>query len=84
MQYLLSQEEMDALKVRAMRGDEAPTKDQLQKLCTLVADHAPAHRGWYEKNTSPWGCILTEEGHHYCDDCPASGVCPHPYKKWSK
>lgn len=84
MQYLLSQEEMDALKARAMRGDAAPDKEALQKLCTLAADHAPAYRNWDKDDTSPWGCILSAQNFGYCDDCPVKEICPHPHKRWSK
>ena len=80
MKYLLDEKEFLELTERADRA--VNTKD-LQMLCSLVANHAPAKRDW-TSNTDPAGCILTVKGEHYCDDCPVAEICPHPYKNWSK
>jgi len=57
-------------------------KKILQDLCTRVANNEPVKEGWYKGK--PWGCILTEEGEWYCDDCPVQDICPHDYKEWSQ
>lgn len=82
MQYILTEDEMEVFRERAMRGDSAPDKVKLQELCTLVADNVPVKDGWYKGKV--WGCILTNKDEWYCDDCPAQELCPHPHKEWSK
>ena len=88
MQYLLTQEEYDAL--RACREHEIKlSRAKLQKLCTKIADTMPVKRSWDPKaEPSPWGCILTAEkngeGEHYCDNCPVQEICPELHKEWSK
>lgn len=84
MQYLLDQNEMSMLQKRAMHGDRSPSTEDLQKLCSLAADHAPCDRDWDQNDKSPWGCILTKGDTGYCDDCPVINLCPHPNKQWSK
>ena len=32
----------------------------------------------------PRGMILTEQGEHYCDECPVQEECPSTNKHWSK
>lgn len=83
MQYLLTESEYEALQEKAEAGKRAPKKEELQKLCTRVADELPAGVEWIGKD-KPWGCILTKKTEWYCDDCPAQKVCPHPHKEWSK
>lgn len=89
MQYILSDEEFKALSARANAGDalvkRMPSVKELQKLCSLVADHVPVEKGWYKGKA--WGCILTtkKSGYEwYCDDCPAQNACPYPNKNWSQ
>ena len=83
MQYLLTEEEYKALKADAQLGKESPSKDDLQKFCTIVADTMPAGVEWIGK-TKPWGCVLTKDTEWYCDDCPARQLCPNRFKSWSK
>lgn len=87
MQYILTQEELDALHKTAREGEKLkklyPNKEVLQAFCSMVADHMPVQDGWYKGKV--WGCILTtREKGWYCDSCPAKKLCPHDYKHWSK
>ena len=87
MQYLLTQEEMSAL--RAAPGEvERRLKADLLDLCIDVAKYKPVVRDWEDEGEPlrPWGCILLEgeDNSGYCDECPVSGVCPHTNKAWSK
>ena len=85
MQYLLTQEEYDALRARQQHEIDI-SRDQLQKLCSEIADTMPIKRPW-NKNAepAPWGCVLTVDGEEwYCDRCPVQKICPNPYKEWSK
>lgn len=82
MQYILTQEELNALNERARRGEKAPNKKKLQALCTLVADNIPVKGGWMDGKV--WGCILSTKEEWYCDECPAREVCPYEYQSWSK
>jgi hypothetical protein len=83
MQYLLTEEEYKTLQARAKHGDNSPTKEDLRKFCTFVADNMPAGVEWIgiEK---PWGCILSKVSDWYCDSCPSRIICPNPHKSWSK
>lgn len=84
MQYLLTQEEYDALRARQQHEIKL-SRDKLQKLCTKIANTMPIKRSWDpNKEPYPWGCILTEKYEHYCDDCPVQEICPEPDKEWSK
>ena len=82
MQFLLTEEEYEALLKRATAGDKAPKPEHLQQLCTVVANHVPVQAGLMKGK--PWGCIITVKDLTYCDECPAQGLCPYPYKRWSK
>lgn len=85
MQYLLSEEELDALKADKLARDEK-LRDTLQDLCTKVADHMPAVKPWDWKEgdpLQPYGCIRTTRN-EYCDTCPVKAVCPLEFKEWSK
>ena len=91
MQYILSEDEM-----QAVRNDRAslqellkilPSKDKLQKMCTKIADEWPTFTGWDKKNpqpAEPWGCIITADYEHYCDECPVQDICPNQNMHWSK
>lgn len=83
MHYLLTKDEYHALIDAAERDAKAPTREDLQKFCTLVADRMPIilHQGSAAK---PWGCILTHKHEWYCDECPARNICPFEDKSWSK
>lgn len=85
MQYVLTQEELDALRGAAEKA-KLDARDRVQKLCTLVAQHMPVPRRWDPAATPiPWGCILVGPNKNgYCDDCPVQDDCPYPHKKWSK
>lgn len=84
MQYLLSEDEIEAMRRKIATLDRFPTVEKLQEFCTFVADNLVLKTGWAAGKS--WGCILTKGGgnHGYCDDCPAKRVCPHPQKEWSK
>lgn len=100
MQYILTQEEYDALKEKQKLHLDMQGK-KLQELCTKICDTMPVDWGWGGRkgdpeNIKPWGCILTYEaeakakGEHYyhddwyCDQCPVQDICPHDWKSWSK
>lgn len=82
MQFLLTEKEYSDLLRRAEKGDKLPNKEDLQELCTKAANSIILESGWMKGKT--WGCILTEEGEWYCDDCPAGKVCPYLHKEYSK
>jgi len=97
LQYLLTEEELTALKedaqkgrdiTKALEGNGNPWKENLQMLCTLVADHAPTWQGWNPKEgdpKQPWGCIRSpHRGEWYCDECPVKDICPSQWKNWSQ
>lgn len=84
MQYLLTQEEYDAL-VRKQKLDLQMQHKQLQALCTRIADQMPVSVKWINNGVpEPWGCMLTESHDHVCDECPVQSICPHDDKEWSK
>lgn len=86
MQYVLTQEEFDALKAESANKAKA-LEATLQDLCTKVADHMPIVTWKADGKPTPWGCILSEIGERYCgycDDCPVKDVCPLEYKRWSQ
>lgn len=86
MQYILTQQELDALRSEEKQRTDTRAQE-LQALCTLAAQHIPVVVEWSVNPTPrPWGCILgpREQNPGYCDRCPARKVCPHPGKEWSK
>lgn len=84
MQYILTQEEYDALSAK-QKLDIGMQRSKLQKLCTKVADTMPVSVKWInEGKPEPWGCIITTNFEHYCDECPVQEICPHEHKEWSK
>ena len=83
MQYILSQEEYDALR-KKQEKEISLSEKKLQKLCTEIADTMPIQWGWGQPEPKPWGCIFTQEDDWYCDQCPVQDICPNPYKHWSK
>ena len=91
MQYILSEEEMQEFCNDRASLQELlkilPRKDKLQKMCTKIAGEWPTFTGWDKKNPQPpepWGCILTVDYEHYCDECPVQSICPNLNKNWSK
>lgn len=84
MQYILTQDEFQEL-TRLKKNYEKGEIDKLQKFCTFVAENLPIIVSW-DKDKEPriWGCILTENHHGYCDQCPAKEVCPNQHKYYSK
>jgi hypothetical protein len=81
MQYILTEEEYKSLldkKSESVRLSE----EKLQKLCTKIANEMPIKMGRHPDQ--PWGCILTDEYHEYCDECPVTEICPNQFKHWSK
>ena len=86
MQYILSQEEYNNL-TNYKSALEQKNRAELQALCTKIAQNMPVTTVdfWGKESTEKhtWGCVLTRET-DYCDECPVKGICPHPYKEWSK
>jgi len=84
MQYILTQEEYDALR-KKQQHELTLSKGKLQKLCTKIADTMPVKWGWSkDEEAKPWGCILTNEHEWYCDSCPVQEICPYHSKSWSQ
>lgn len=87
MQYILTQEEYDALKKERKHEIELSVS-KLQKLCTKISDEMPIKRGWAkDEEPKPWGCVITQEkdgDEWYCDSCPVQDICPKQYKPYSK
>ena len=96
MQYLLSEEEMAAIRSEreALRQIPVGGRDLIEGLgnvCKMVADTmivtgATAHQSTHSlKRNSPYGCIHGDRSdkYGYCDRCPVQGICPLP-KSWSK
>lgn len=91
MQYILSEEEMvDFRQIKsehAYLGKRHARIDVLQEMCTKIADEWPTFTGWDKKNpqpAEPWGCVITADYEHYCDECPVLSICPNDHKHWSK
>lgn len=85
MMYILTQEEYDRLRGARDMMDKAVTAE-LQRLCTLAAQHVPVYRSWNTDDMSPWGCILAPEykDPSYCDCCPVNQICPSDRKRFSQ
>ncbi len=85
MQYILTQEEYDALKAEGRDRKQVNTKN-LQALCTNIANTMPVIRRWAKnEEPAPWGCILNEpDDTWYCDECPVRSICPYEHKRISK
>lgn len=82
-QYLLTEDEYQKLKESAERQSDE-SRESINELCTMVADHMPIERDWApDAPPSPWGCVVTANLEHVCDDCPVQHMCLRP-KKWSK
>lgn len=84
MQYILTQEEYDAMRAKQKLALDLD-KQNLQALCTKIADEMPVvWRGWSDAQAKPWGCILSKSRDWYCDSCPVQKICPEQFKEWSK
>ena len=87
MQYILNEEEMEEIRQLRAKMKSLPSVDNLQKMCTKIADEWPTYTGWDKKKpqpAAPWGCVLTADYEHYCDKCPVQNICPLEWKSWSK
>jgi hypothetical protein len=77
MQYLLTQEELDALKKE--KDDEVANRTHIINfLCMRIAE-------WEPVGGKPLGCIHNGIGvsAEYCDNCLVRSYC-YMQKKWSK
>jgi hypothetical protein len=83
MQYILSEEEYEALQSKQTEQLQLNNK-KLQALCTKIANEMPVKWGWGGPDPKPWGCKLTDEDEWHCDKCPVSEICPSDDKDWSK
>ena len=88
MQYILTQEEYDALRNNVRVKSLAQT-EKMQQLCTKIADTMPIRWTWGpgKETPTPWGCIITleKEGQEwYCDECPVREICPSNRKSYSQ
>lgn len=81
MQYILTQEEYDALTTVKKKAEIAQTRT-LQRLCTKIANEMPVGSR-IDCPPEPWGCIIGNPD-NYCDDCPVQTICPNEWKSWSK
>lgn len=93
MQFILTEEEYNYLRKQAEDKYSMPNKDTLQRTCSYIADNWKTHKAFteYDPMTQcmlgemiPWGCILTVDFEHVCDDCPVQNICPLEHKSWSK
>lgn len=89
MQYILSEEEMEEIRQLRAKMKSLPSTDQLQKMCTKIADEWATWTGWkgHKHDPEPWGCVLSREDdgeEWYCDECPVQSICPLERKSWSK
>lgn len=86
MQYIISQDELNADLQRRDKLRKLPSIEKLQEFCTFVAETMILTEGWAKGRKH--GCILAERARGepigYCDDCPAKDVCPYDNKEWSK
>lgn len=90
MQYLLTEEEMAAIRREREVARIMPNLEALTNVCQHVAcnmiDTDPPNGG--KVRDRPYGCIHVRngQGHRtamYCDRCPVRGICPQP-KDWSQ
>jgi hypothetical protein len=84
MQYILTEEEYTSLINKIDEQKRMPSKKELQKFCTKIADEMPIKVKWVQGDPQPWQCILTVDYEWYCDECPAKSVCPYEHKSHSK
>ena len=82
MQYILSQTEYDELK-NTQKQKSISEKNELQKVCTNVANTMPVFWGWGVPDNKPWGCIVNRPD-WYCDKCPVQTICPKEWKNFSQ
>lgn len=88
MQFILTQEEYNALKTEQQKIFRLSEK-KLQTLCTKICNEMPVKWGWGGPDPKPWRCILTVHKYDgasewYCDSCPVTEICPSNEKCWSK
>ena len=96
-QYLLTEEEMQAVRLDRDMLRTAVSGDRLRALvehiaCTMIEtvpalDECLSRSDSYPKDR-PHGCIHVRDAEgkrtvRYCDGCPVSHVCMH-FKEWSK
>lgn len=86
MQYILSEEEMAAVRADSEALRKAPHPEALVNVCqhiatTMVGTSATAH--WPKGRATPHGCIHVDKSARYCDRCPVRGICPQK-KEFSK
>jgi hypothetical protein len=87
MQYILTQEEYDSLSKKKLDLASRHIAN-LQRACTLAADHVPVMWGWggewdaeFKKRlpevAKPWGCMITKEANsEYGDSEWYCDECP--------
>lgn len=80
MQYLLSEEEMEAVRRERLEHARMPNLEELTNVVKHIATTAIP-----EGRTTPYGCIRVDRrnSYGYCDKCPVLGICPLP-KDFSK
>ncbi len=99
MQYLLTEEEMTAIRAERDALRRIPCNgdliEGLKNVCQMVATtmiatgrtpfQHPYADGSATENRKPYGCIHVNraESYGYCDRCPVQGICPQP-KEYSK
>lgn len=95
MQYILTEEEMQAIRDERAKLARIPCRgdlvEALSNVCKMVAttmiptEHSAFQRGPSPMGDRPYGCIHVNpnQGYGYCDRCPVQGICPLP-KEYSK
>lgn len=77
MQYILTQEEIDALVPREKY-------EKMLKKATKLAEKLADQGKWKRSSGGP-GCVKKQTGYDlYCDGCPAFEDCPKEYRPVSK
>ena len=88
MQYILDETEMEEIRQLRKSLKFLPSVEELQKMCTKIADEWPVWRGWDGKDKPKvYGCMITERENGqewYCDHCPVQNICPEEDKEWGQ
>jgi hypothetical protein len=92
MMYILSEDEMEAVRRERAAAEKMPAYEALENVCKYVATtlvNPQSKSRATNATTDPYGCIHVSDPRgrqwqqQYCDHCPVAGICPLP-KDWSK
>jgi len=91
MQYILSENEMEDVRIDRLRLEKMPSSEGLVNVVRHVATTMIQTVNVNGRGASnfPHGCIHVKDPRgptwqtEYCDGCQVAGICPQP-KEWSK